>query len=67
MSMYKDISLTERYKLQFRGDAFNIFNHANSFVDGGSALYDIFTTPIPAVHAFKAGNRRVQVSARFIF
>ena len=26
---FKDFSLTERFTLQFRGEFFNIFNHAN--------------------------------------
>ena len=38
VSIFKNISVTERYKLQFRADVFNVFNHANFFVDGGSAF-----------------------------
>lgn len=29
MSLFKSISLTERWKMQFRAEAFNVFNHAN--------------------------------------
>jgi len=72
-SLIKNISFTERYKLTIRADAFNLFNHANTFVLGTSA--DIDTGFVPA---FKSGglnpfvpgggaNRRVQISARFSF
>jgi len=29
MALYKDFSLTEHQKVQFRAEAFNVFNHAN--------------------------------------
>lgn len=73
-SLMKTISFSERYKLVIRADAFNVFNHANTFVLGTSA--DVDTGYVPA---FKAGglnpfivggttaNRRIQVSARFSF
>ena len=28
-SVFRTVSVTERYKLQFRMDVFNVFNHAN--------------------------------------
>jgi hypothetical protein len=73
-SLMKTVSFSERYKLTIRADAFNVFNHANTFVLGTSA--DVDTGYVPA---FKAGglnpfitggttaNRRIQVSARFSF
>jgi hypothetical protein len=73
-SLMKTISFTEKYKLTVRADAFNLFNHANTFVLGTSA--DVDTGYVPAFKAgglnpFIAGgataNRRIQVSARFSF
>ncbi len=70
MSLFKDIRLTERYKLQIRADAINVFNHANLGINGASA--EVNNTVDPAginrgVLAFKNGNRRVQLFARFSF
>ncbi|MBV9215045.1 MAG: TonB-dependent receptor [Acidobacteria bacterium] len=63
MSLYKNIHITERYKVQLRADAFDVTNHANTFVDYGSA--DVSSSS--SVNAFKAGNRRIQLSAKFFF
>jgi len=30
--LYKNIKLSERYTLQFRGEMFNAFNHANLYI-----------------------------------
>jgi len=44
LSLAKKISLTERLNLQFRTEAFNIFNHTN------------FNTPNPVVYAAQTGG-----------
>ena len=62
MGFYKNINLTERYRLQFRGELYNIFNHANLFVDGGNAEVNGGRVP-----AFKAGRRNVQLAVKFLF
>ena len=73
VSAYKNIPVSERYKLQFRMDVFNLFNHANTFIDGGNAFVAGDSTTVPVtlatgtINAFKAGNRRAQVSARLTF
>jgi Carboxypeptidase regulatory-like domain len=61
-SVFKIFNLTERYKLQIRADAFNVFNHANLFINGGSA--DVTNG---AVQATKGGRRYAQVELRFTF
>jgi hypothetical protein len=40
LGLYKNIALTERFKLQFRGEFYNLMNHSNLFVQGGSAELD---------------------------
>jgi hypothetical protein len=37
LGVYKSFSLSERFHLQLRGEAYNLFNHANMYVVGTSA------------------------------
>jgi outer membrane receptor protein involved in Fe transport len=37
LGVYKDTKLTERFTLQLRAEVFNLFNHANLYVQGTSA------------------------------
>jgi len=61
--LYKNINITERHSIQLRGEFYNLFNHANLFIDDGSV--DIFAAP--TVTAFKEGRRQVQLAVKFIF
>jgi hypothetical protein len=36
MSIFRNIQISEGARLQLRGEVFNVFNHANLFVSGGS-------------------------------
>lgn len=79
LGLYKKVKLTERYSVQLRLEAFNVFNHANLFIVPGSLDISGFTdavgnpTPsfIPANRGvFTSGNlerRNVQIAAKFIF
>ena len=60
---YKSILFTERYRLQLRAEAFNVFNHANYFINTTSLDLSNFGV----VQASKAGNRNLQFAAKFIF
>lgn len=73
---YKTFSLSERFKLQLRGEAYNITNHANLYVQGNSA--DISAAPeggsgFTSVTACKGctgstnDRRNLQLAAKFIF
>jgi len=61
--VYKRISFNERFSLQLRFEAYNVFNHANMFVSGGEA--DV--SSLDFVPAFRNGRRNVQLAAKFLF
>ena len=61
--VYKNIDFSERYSIQLRGEFYNVFNHANLFLNDGSA--DIFASPF--VTAYLEGRRQVQLAVKFIF
>jgi hypothetical protein len=37
LGVYKAFTFTERVKLQLRGEFYNLFNHANLYVEGANA------------------------------
>ncbi len=61
--LYKTISVTEKYRLQIRGEFYNIFNHPNLFVSSGEA--DLSSQDY--VPAFLDGKRNIQLALKFIF
>lgn len=48
LGAYKTFSYRERYKLQFRGEFYNLFNHSNYYVDTGAAADYATTTTLNA-------------------
>jgi outer membrane receptor protein involved in Fe transport len=63
LGVYKSFFLTERFKLQFRGEMYNVFNHANLYVNNG----DVDTSYNSFVDAYKDGHRTVQLALRLVF
>jgi len=61
--LYKRINFTERYSLQLRFEVYNVFNHANMFIQGTDADACCFDY----VPAFRNGRRNVQLAAKFLF
>jgi hypothetical protein len=61
--VYKNIPLTENTRIQLRGEMYNVFNHANMFVQGSTA--DVAETSF--IQGFKDGRRNIQLAVKFIF
>jgi len=59
---FKNFQLRESVRLQLRAEFYNLFNHANMFVDGASAEVNE-----GQVTGFKDGRRNVQLAAKIIF
>jgi tetratricopeptide (TPR) repeat protein len=49
--------------MQLRFEAYNVFNHANMYVNSGNADVSSFSE----ITGFKDGNRRIQLGAKFEF
>lgn len=63
--MQKNIHVTERYALDLRGDAFNVFN-TPQFTNPGSNVTDTGTFGVITSTRFQS-NRQIQLEARFDF
>ena len=75
--LYKTFKVNEKYRVQFRGEFFNLFNHSNlfaainqndvssfSFIGG---VRGVNTQLNPAVLAAREERRNVQLAVKFIF
>jgi hypothetical protein len=69
LGVYKTFAITERFKLQLRGESYNIFNHANLYVVGTAA--DVSSSAyIPACRGCTGtvtDRRNLQLAAKIIF
>ena len=69
LGAYKTFKFSERVRLQIRGEAYNLFNHANLYVQGAAA--DTLTTGfIPACYGCSGSEndrRNLQLAAKIIF
>jgi hypothetical protein len=69
VGVYKTFKFTERLSVQLRGEVYNLFNHANLYVDGAAA--DTLTTSfIPACYGCSGSEtdrRNLQLAAKIIF
>ncbi len=60
--LFKNIKVGENKRIQLRAEFYNVFNHANMFVDGASAEVNE-----GLIRGFKDGRRNIQLAAKFIF
>ena len=60
--LFKNFHIKENMRIQLRGEFYNIFNHANMFVDGASAEVNE-----GLIRGFKDGRRNIQLAVKFIF
>ena len=62
-SLFKDIPITERYKLQFRSEFFNLLNHAN--FNGPTTNLD--SAAYGTIRGTTVNARLVQFALKFMF
>jgi hypothetical protein len=67
--IYKNIKLGERYSLQFRGELFNAFNHANLYISPGTldASGGAVTATMGQTQNGNLERRNVQLAIKFTF
>ncbi|HKE05930.1 MAG TPA: hypothetical protein VKE91_17905, partial [Blastocatellia bacterium] len=63
----KKFFITERYQLQFRGEMYNAFNHANLFINPSQTDISAFDEGAAYVPARRDGRRNVQLALKLIF
>ena len=63
MGLSKRVRFNDKYAVQFRIEAYNLFNHANMFVQSGDADVSSFDK----IYGNKDGNRRLQLGFKFEF
>ena len=70
LDVNKSIRFNERYSLQLRGEAYNVFNHANSYLNLSGAN-DVSNTSYAQIYKNQGPNngddRQLQLAAKFIF
>jgi hypothetical protein len=66
MGIYKNFSITERFKMQLRGEAYNLLNHSNYFLNYGET--DMENGGAVSVNKGNGTDRRnLQLAIRFTF
>lgn len=73
MSLLKTFNISERYKAQFRFDAYNVFNHpvlaipGNTCIDCGGSAGQITDIEADSAPGAPIGMRQLQFGFRFVF
>ncbi len=69
LGVYKDFNLTERFKLQLRGEAYNLFNHSNYYLNYGTTDTE-YGAPVTANKGYNGTTferRNLQLAVRLQF
>jgi hypothetical protein len=67
-SLFKKFALTERFSLQFRAEAFNIFNHSNFAVPNAVTFTGTsFSSSAGQVTYTSTSSRQLQLALKLIF
>ena len=69
VGLYKTFRFAERFSMQLRAEAYNLFNHANLYVEGGAAD-TLTTTYIPACYGCSgtpSDHRNLQLALKLLF
>ena len=69
LGLYKTFRFAERFSLQLRAETYNLFNHANLYVEGGAAD-TLTTTYIPACYGCSgtpSDHRNLQLALKLLF
>ncbi len=63
LALHKTFRIKERYRLQFRFETYNTFNHPNLYADTGAGE----TSSYDFIPATRSDNRNVQLGLRLDF
>jgi outer membrane receptor protein involved in Fe transport len=63
LGIYKNFRLTEQFKLQYRAEFFNLFNHSNASILGS----ELDSSSQSVVRTQKDGRRNIQMALKLIF
>ena len=67
-SLFKTVSISERWRLQFRAEAFNIFNHVN-FLEPNAVVFTgaNISTSAGVITGTATTSRQVQFALKLMF
>lgn len=64
VKLAKAFKFHERYGINLSATFINVYNHANTILNGG---FDADVSEVPGTLAYKSGNRNTELEARFVF
>jgi hypothetical protein len=64
MNLVKNITLGERYRIQLRGEVFNVFNHPSFGVPSAAVSNP---TSIGVISSVVSGSRTIEFASKFNF